>query len=200
LHSVLIGRAAAVVVALSAAVGSTGCGDQVLQGKAPSYLVIASLQASSGAEPEKVSAVLQSDVLTGGGIFEDMGQVTLRAAMKDPTAIIGPSDTNAITVTRYRVEFVRADGRNQHGVDVPYPFDGAVTATILPGAATTIPFSLVRAQAKLEAPLMALRGIGGGLLISTIANVTFYGRDQAGNEVLVTGSISVHFADWADPA
>jgi hypothetical protein len=58
---------------------------------------------------------------------------------------------------------------------------------------------LVRAQAKLEAPLKALAGGGGSIIISTIAQVTFYGRDQAGNDVSVTGQISVNFADWGDP-
>jgi hypothetical protein len=67
-------------------------------------------------------------------------------------------------------------------------------------ASTSLVFVLVRAQAKLEAPLMALRGAGGGLIISTIAQVTFYGHDQAGNAVSVTGAISVNFADWGDPA
>jgi hypothetical protein len=58
----------------------------------------------------------------------------------------------------------------------------------------------VRAQAKLEAPLKALRNGGGAIAISTIADVTFYGTDQNGNTVSVTGSISVNFADWGDPA
>jgi len=40
---------------------------------------------------------------------------------------------------------------------------------------------------------------GGALIISTIAEVTFYGHDQVGNQVSVTGTISVNFADWADP-
>ena len=35
--------------------------------------------------------------------------------------------------------------------------------------------------------------------ISTIADITFYGRDQVGNDVSITGSISVNFSDWADP-
>jgi hypothetical protein len=113
--------------------------------------------------------------------------------------VIGPSDTNAITVNRYHVEFVRSDGRNTQGVDVPYAFDGAVTGTIAAGGTTTLPFTIVRAQSKLESPLMALRGNGGAMAISTIANVTFYGFDQAGNAVTVSGSISVNFADWADP-
>jgi len=59
---------------------------------------------------------------------------------------------------------------------------------------------LVRAQAKLEAPLRALRGGGSAIVISTIAEITFYGSDQNGNKVSVTGSISVNFADWGDPS
>jgi hypothetical protein len=58
---------------------------------------------------------------------------------------------------------------------------------------------LVRIQAKLEAPLLALRALGGQVALSTIAEVTFFGKDQAGREVSVTGNIGVNFADWADP-
>ena len=61
-------------------------------------------------------------------------------------------------------------------------------------------FTLVRAQAKLEKPLVTLAGgNGGALIISTIADVTFFGKDQTGRDVTVTGSISINFADWADP-
>ena len=81
---------------------------------------------------------------------------------------------------------------------MPYAFDGAATTTITDRAATMV-FVLVRIQAKLEAPLKNLREGGGALAISTIADITFYGRDQAGNDVAATGSISVNFADWADP-
>jgi hypothetical protein len=60
-------------------------------------------------------------------------------------------------------------------------------------------FVLVRIQAKLEAPLKNLRQGGGASAISTIADITFYGRDQAGNDVTTAASISVNFADWGDP-
>jgi hypothetical protein len=199
-HSIFTGRAVAAVMALSALLFTAGCGDQVLQGRASSYLVVTTLQAASGAKPETFSTVLQSDVVTNGGIYEDMGQVSLQLAMKDPTALIGPTDTNAITVNRYHVDFVRSDGRNTQGVDVPYAFDGAMTGTVGTTAGISLTFVLVRAQAKLEAPLAALRGAGGALVISTIAQVTFYGHDQAGNAVSVTTNISVNFADWADPS
>ena len=73
-----------------------------------------------------------------------------------------------------------ASCRNTQGVDVPWSFDGAVTGT-LSEESTTVGFVLVRVQAKDEAPLRALRFNGGAQVISTIAEVTFYGRDQAGN-------------------
>ena len=102
------------------------------------------------------------------------------------------------------MDFIRSDGRNTPGVDVPFGFDGGVTLTVddTGGAAA---FTLVRVQAKLEAPLLALRrpsGLppGGASVISTLAQITFYGADQAGRAVSVTGTISVNFADWADPS
>jgi hypothetical protein len=57
----------------------------------------------------------------------------------------------------------------------------------------------VRVQAKLEAPLRNMRGLGGAIAINTLAQITFYGRDQAGNDVEATGTLQVNFADWADP-
>jgi hypothetical protein len=184
------------------------CGTVVRQGRGASYLVIDVLSATSGSTGT-TGNVLQSDVITNlktpsGGlaptIFEDNAQATLRMSLKDISTPSGPTTNNEITITSYRVTFTRADGRNTPGVDVPYPFDGAVTGTVGVGAKTTLQFVIVRAQAKLEAPLAALQGMGGALIISTIAEVTFYGHDQAGNQVSVTGTISVNFADWADPA
>ena len=94
--------------------------------------------------------------------------------------------------------FRRADGRATQGVDVPWAFDGGVTATI-GGSPVEVGFEIVRHQAKLEPPLANLAGFGGSVFISTLAEITFYGRDQAGNEVTVTGTISVNFADFGDP-
>lgn len=184
------------------------CGETVREGRSSSYLVIDLLSAASGASPNAFGNVLQSDVVTNvkqasgppvPTVFEDNGQVTMHFAMRDPSNPAGPTTTNAITITSYHVAFIRADGRNTPGVDVPYAFDGAVTGTTGIGVSVTLNFVFVRAQAKLEPPLLALRGQGGSLLIATIANVTFYGHDQAGNQVNVTGSISVNFADWGDP-
>jgi hypothetical protein len=55
----------------------------------------------------------------------------------------------------------------------------------------------VRHTAKQEPPLVALRS--NGVNLNTIAEVTFYGRDQAGNEVSVTGQIGIVFGNFGDP-
>ena len=108
-----------------------------------------------------------------------------------------PSPLNAVTISRYRVSYRRTDGRNTPGVDVPFGFDSAVTFTVPADGTVTAGFDLVRNVAKREAPLAALTN--GETLISAIADVTFYGRDMAGNDVSVTGSIGVTFGNFADP-
>lgn len=208
------GWPAAAIGALALALGGAACGHLNENGRSPSYLIIDNLEAASGAKPGTFSNTLASDVVTNVKVtvgaeemlqpttYEDVGQVRLRMALKDQGAagaVTAPTPANTITVTRYHVEFVRSDGRKTPGVDVPYAFDGAATGSIS-NAGSTLSFIIVRAQAKLEAPLRALRGGGGAIVISTIAHVTFYGKDQNGNEVSVTGSISVNFADWGDPS
>lgn len=181
------------------ALGAAGCSETVRTGQASSYMILDRIEAASGMDQSAVfTGVLRSDVATKGSVYEDNGRVTLRLAMKDVSGPTGPTTNNQITINRYRVEYRRTDGRNTPGVDVPYPFDGAIAVTVTEQQTQAI-FSLVRAQAKLEAPLITLRGVGGALLISTIADVTFFGKDQTGRDATVTGSISVNFADWADP-
>jgi hypothetical protein len=190
-----------------------GCTQAQKAGQSPAYLIIDSLSAASGAEPDKLAGTLASDVVTlvkqqiNGQevrvptIYADPAEVLFRLALKDPGTAetpSTPSPANFITVKRYSVRFIRSDGRNTPGVDVPYPFDGGVTATVTDGGASAN-FTIVRVQSKQEAPLMALAQGGGAVHISTIAEVTFYGTDQAGRDVTVSGNISVNFADWGDP-
>lgn len=204
----IAGAAAAVVLA-----GSISCGDVARTGRSPSMLVIDSLQAAPGADPGGLGAFLLSDVVTlvdqtiNGetvrvpSIFNDVGQATMRLVMKDQGtggAGVNPSTLNAVTLNRYHVQYIRADGRNAPGVDVPFPIDGAVTVT-LTGGTVVVPFEMVRHQAKLEAPLRAMANLGGRIVISTIAEVTFYGTDLAGNDVTGTGRMSVSFGDYPDP-
>ena len=139
---------------------------------------------------------LQSDVQSStGGVFEDQGTLTARLALKDPGTSgspTTPTSANFITINRYRVVYVRTDGGA-----VPLPFEGAMTFTVTGGAAVAASFVLVRVSAKLQAPLISLRAGGSSIAIYTVADVTFFGRDQTGRETIATGRISVNFADWA---
>ena len=184
---------------LAAAVLFSGCGDYATNGTGSSYLVLTQLQGGRG-QSGTLGSTLESDVLnvdeaTGRqSTIADRGQATFTLQMKDSGGP-GPSPVNAITLTQYHVEYVRADGRNVQGVDVPFAFDGAVTLTVEAGG--SVGFTLVRLQAKQEAPLTSLAFGGGANIITTIARVTFYGHDQSGRGVSVTGNIEVSFADYA---
>jgi hypothetical protein len=203
---------------------SFGCGDLARQGRSPSQLVIQTLVGIPGDSPSSRGTTFISDVLTQvtqpdpctsdtpcPTWINDQGEVTMSVMLKDagqPTS--APSAINAVTLTRYHVEFARSDGRNQPGVDVPYPFDSAFTVTVpADGTAASAAFDLVRNNAKKEPPLISMvcssarvvepPSIDGSPncppLISTIATVTFYGHDQAGTDVSATGSIGVTFGD-----
>ena len=129
-------------------------------------------------------------------IFNDNGVVTMRGIPKDRTQL--SSDINNVTFTRYRVTFIRADGRNVQGVDVPYAFDGAFNVTIpVPGDEVERGFILVRHQAKGESPLREI-SFNRSLILSVIAQVDFYGADNAGRAVQVTGYVNITFADFAN--
>jgi hypothetical protein len=73
-----------------------------------------------------------------------------------------------------------------------------VTLTIPAGASGNVVFDLVRHAAKSEPPLRNLIAGGGLQFISTVAEITFYGRDQNGNELMVTGMMDITFADFGD--
>jgi hypothetical protein len=195
-------------------VTTTSCGNVVRNSRSPSYLVIDSLAGIRGASTLGAPAsTLISDVITNvtspppcsqvspcPTIFGDSGQAQMHIALKDPgTATVPtvPSQMNAITITRYHVNYVRADGRNTPGVDVPYGFEGAITVTVS-STASTFGFQLVRVVAKEESPLVQLKISNS--FITAIAEVTFYGQDQAGNEVTVVGKIQVDFGNFGDPA
>jgi hypothetical protein len=189
-HKAVWGARIGAATMLSLLLGVTSCSEMTRTGDASSYLVINTL--TGGPQND---ATVESDVVSDtGGIFTDVGQATLQLQMKDVGGP-GPSPANAITITQYRVEYVRSDGRNTPGVDVPFPFSSGVTATV--SGTQSVSFTLVRIQAKEEAPLRALRGGGGAFAISTVARITFFGHDQTGREVSVTGNLDVTFADWA---
>ena len=192
------------LVALAGVVGpSVSCGDWVQQGRSPVQLVVEALADGAG------QGTVLSDVAdtttdpcspTSPCIFNDVAKARLRIQLKDPGSLgvaATPSQINEVTLDRYRVQYIRADNHNDQGVDVPYSFDSGLTITIPEGGAE-VSFEVVRHSAKEEAPLRAL--LQSRERISTIATITFYGHDQAGNQVSVASTMGVNFGDFADKA
>jgi hypothetical protein len=199
-------------LAVAALVSTTvSCGKVARAGRGSSFLVIDSLSGITGGPVAGTpTATLVSDVLRdvvtpadqcGPPLppcqvpFGDSGAAVMHVVMKDAgsAAPTTPTALQDITITQYRVEYFRADGRNTPGVDVPFPFDGFVTSTVTPSGGT-IGFSLVRLQAKGETPLVLLRN--GSSIVTQFAKVTFYGTDQTGAEVTVSGNIQIDFANF----
>jgi hypothetical protein len=207
-------RSALRFIGLAAIVAAaTSCGNVVRDSRAPAYLIINTLAGARGNSTlGNFGSTLISDVITNvttpapcttaspcPTIFGDVGQVTLSLGMRDPgtaSSPTSPSTANAITITRYHVSYRRADGRNTQGVDVPFGFDGAVTATVSGTIGTTMGFTLVRLAAKEESPLVQLKF--NSVFLTVLADVTFYGSDQVGNEVSIMGTIQVDFGNFGD--
>jgi len=183
------------ILILAAAAAAASCGDVARTGRSPVQIVVVNLVAAQGSDPTKFAGVLQSDVLTKGSVFNDIGSADLIVQVKNPG--VAPTTLNQVTVDRIHVDYVRADGHNVPGVDVPYGFDGAATGTLKQdGTKSTLIFELVRHVAKVETPLVQLANSPN--IITTIGQVTFYGHDMAGNEMNVTGQIQIDFANFAD--
>jgi hypothetical protein len=202
-------RALGRLIVLSTLVAaSASCGDVVREGRSPLFLVMDALEGIAGGSTGTPTATLNSDVVTEAttpdpcsvaspclSIFDDFAKAGLRLVPKDQSFV--PTSNNQVTITRYHVSFRRADGRNTPGVDVPFDFDGAINANIPQTGTASLAFELVRHSAKLESPLIQLRN---GNFISTIAEVTLYGKDLVGNDTNISGSLSVNFGNFADKA
>ena len=64
------------------------------------------------------------------------------------------------------------------------------------GGKAEMGFEWVRHAAKEESPLVQLQS--SPTIITTIADVTFWGTDQVGNDISVTGSMQIDFGNFGD--
>lgn len=141
--------------------------------------------------------ILNESVPPGCTVTNDNAEVLIQGQPKDLTQ--PASLVNDVVFTRYRVTYIRADGRNVPGVDVPFPFDGATNFRVsFDGIETARVFMIVRPQAKLESPLREMQFGGGAQVLSVLARVDFFGTDLAGRQIQVTGTLNITFADFAD--
>ena len=136
----ILSNAVRLMVAAACVVTASGCGSDLLRtGRGPAILAINSFTITNGATDIDGSFLL-SDVLTlveqqvNGvsvrvpTIFNDTAVASISVLAKNPDATTSP--INSVTITRYRITFRRADGRNTPGVDVPFGWDGGVSVTI----------------------------------------------------------------------
>lgn len=154
-------------------------------------------EAGGGGAGSGVGTVLNSDVLTEDSIFNDNATLVVQNISKNPeTAILGRF--NDVILERYEVRYLRSDGLDQEGVDVPFRFGGTLNTLVPVNGQASVPIIIVRHQAKEESPLANLVGGGGASLVTMFAEITIYGRTISRKAVQDTGRLQINFADFAD--
>jgi len=173
----------ALFIGLMIGCGKPGPGDNFTS----SLLTVTSITDTAGNVP------LQSDVLTSGALTDDIVTVTLRSESKDPngaTTPLDPGPLDNITLTQYRVDYLRTDGG-----PVPASFNSNMNLFLAPNTEASTNIVIIRAFDKNRSPLVELRD--GGEIFATVL-ITFFGEDGFGNDVSTSGSISVSFGNFPD--
>jgi hypothetical protein len=165
-----------------------------------SMLVINSLRGTNQTGDE--ADYLQSDVLiqdpdTGAQtITADSAIVNLTATLLEPTPSLPTSVYNDIQLERYVVTFSQPNGNKVEGRDVPYSFEGRLSALVHVGTNLEVSFIIVREVAKMEPPLVDL--VDGSNVLQVTAKIDFYGKDMAGKSVKATGYLTIYFCNYAN--
>lgn len=188
---------AALVLVLAAGLSLLGAGcatDLATDNTAQVSLVVGEVSATAGGNGTG-GGFLLSDVYP---VFNDDAILSVAALPKNRN-VTDLDPLQNIVLERYEVRYSRSDGRNVEGVDVPYRVSGVMNATVpADGKYTDAAIMVVRHQAKMEPPLIQLKGLGGQVVISTVAEITIHGRTLGGEAVSATGRLMVTFADYAD--
>ena len=170
--------------AAALALAMAGCSADYVEDSQASVLVVVS-SINKG-------ATIVSDVRGDtGSIVNCPVPVTIAVTVKNPNNPGSPVEN--VVLQRYDVSFQRSDGRGVEGVDVPYRFSGALTATVPRGEEATVVVDVVRQQAKLEPPLSNITNLQ---IVEMTANITFYGQTVSRQSVSASGSAAIRFADY----
>jgi len=190
-------RLLAPVVIAALALAPMGCTpDFVENSEADVILRMVRLTGQPGSEDQDEGDVLFSDVCCA--IINDNIELEVELILKNPSVLV-PGQFNDVNLERYELRYLRSDGRNVEGVDVPYRISGALSSVqVITGDTATVSVVGVRHQAKLEPPLKNLENAGNQDLITTIAEFTIHGRTVQGGVLEARGSLQVSFADFAD--
>lgn len=144
--------------------------------------------------------VLLSDV---DPVFNDNATITFQSIPKNGN-LPELGQFNDVFLEQYEVRYIRSDGHNTEGVDVPYRFTGGMATMVPAGGTAPASILVVRHQAKLEPPLRNLAFViptvngGGQGILTVIAEITVHGRTTSGKAVSTTGRLTITFADFAD--
>jgi len=193
------------LVILAAGLSSCVARDYATSSRADVILRIVTVNATAGGSGTS-AAFLQSDVLTNGGVFNDVVTVELEAIPKNALLGTDLAPSNNLILQSYAVKYTRSDGRNVEGVDVPFAITGALAQQVDIGGTTTVPFTVVRHQAKLEPPLKNMgitdstAGAPGSIVVDVIATVTIYAKSSTGKDVSTEFNLEITFGDFPDGA
>lgn len=141
---------------------------------------------AAGEESDLVEIELGNEFWPVPQLVDSIGLATLINPAE--TAIVG----QVVILSRYRVSWIRDDGKAQQGLDVPYAFEGMLDAVVGPSDVASLRLILVRAIALTEPPFVQFAGGSETLDMRGILNVTLSGRDQSGTPFSVTGAIPFH--------
>ncbi len=190
------------LVLIIAALALASCQAKEDDSTSASFLVITSLTGNDLAGKAGSTTVF-SDVITNGSIINDSAVAVVTALTYNPT-----EDSEAHDITYYMnvivdqvdVEFMRTDGKNTEGVDVPYHFSQPMNMLVEVDKTASIPFILIRHVAKMESPLIQLRDFPSEeFVLQLLAKVTMHGKDLAGHRIApVSGYLTVWCANFAD--
>jgi hypothetical protein len=167
----------------------------------PVILRISKIQGQAGGPSAGTAAdFLISDVAP---VFNDNAVIVFEVIPKNrqqQDVLTGP--INDVLVEQYEVRYIRSDGRNVEGVDVPFRFTGGMSVLVHNLTEQGVAVIVVRHQAKFEPPLQNLRSnatgvFGGAFAMSVVAELTFHGHTTSGKAVSATGRLNIVFADFA---
>lgn len=206
-------RALKAAVLLGVAAVSFGCTPEwARENETGIIMEIAGIEGIEGGEDGgTVGEILFSDV---SAWINDDARVVVNVYRKNPT-VEATSPLEHVRLESYQVRYLRTDGRNVEGVDVPHRITGALnslrfhTPTDTGEVEIEAIVNVVRHTAKREPPLINLIGIfpttTGAVslnsegIITTVAEITVYARQVTTGEPLsATGRFQVAFADFVD--
>jgi hypothetical protein len=198
----------ALLILLGVLLVSYACTSVEDSSRTGTLLVVNSVTGFAGGEQGEESTPLLSDTCDNDNgvpqdpdtctVFNDNAEVDFAVQFLQNPPNPGGSFINDIVVNRYRVDYVRAGGRNTPGVDVPFGIDGTMNMRIPVNGTATASIVVVRHEAKREPPLSSLDIEQGEEVITANAQMKFYGQDLAGRTASAIGYLEIHFANYGE--